>query len=270
MAGGFLLEVCVDSLHGALEAQRGGAGRLELCGSLDVGGVTPSYGLMMLVRARICIPVHVLVRPRAGDFVYSELEIEVMKADITAVGELGFQGVAIGALTAAREIDAAAMRVLLRECQRFSLAVTFHRAFDCVVEPLQALEVISSLGQVSRILTSGQEASAVEGVSLLRALMEGSGSVCVMPGAGITDVNASYLVRELLVHELHGSVRKELRVSPLRDLLPGDRNSVTWTVDANKVQSIVKVCKDMLLENEKRTRVEGNENRQFFDAASQY
>lgn len=250
MAGDFVLEVCVDSLHGALEAQRGGAGRLELCGNLDVGGVTPSFGLMKLVKHRIRIPVHVLIRPRAGDFVYSELEIDVMKADIETVGELGFQGVAIGALTTDREIDATAMRALLRECQRFNLAVTFHRAFDCVVAPLEALDVISSLGQISRVLTSGQEASAVKGVSLLRALVERR-SVGVMPGAGVSDVNASYLVKELHVNELHGSVRKELRVSPVRDLLPGDKSSVTWTVDAKKVQSIVEVCEETLRECEK-------------------
>ena len=250
MAGDFVLEVCVDSLHGALEAQQGGAGRLELCGNLEVGGVTASYGLMKLVKRHIHIPVHALIRPRGGDFVYSELEIEVMKADIGVVGELGFQGVAIGALTPDREVDVGAMRVLLRECGRFSLDVTFHRAFDCVVAPLEALEVIAGLGGVSRVLTSGQEASAVEGVALLRGLVERR-SVGVLPGAGVSDVNARFLVEELLVSELHGSVRKELRASPLQDLLPGDKSSVIWTVDAEKVQRIVEVCKGTLLECEK-------------------
>ena len=112
---GFLLEVCVDSLHGALEAERGGAGRLELCGSIHAtGGVTPSYGLMKLVKSRVRIPVHVLIRPRAGDFVYSDLDLDVMQADIHTVAQFGFQGVAIGALTPSRDVDVKAMHLLLQ------------------------------------------------------------------------------------------------------------------------------------------------------------
>ena len=247
----------MDSLHGAVEAEHGGAGRLELCGALDVGGVTPSYGLMKRVRERVRIPVHVLIRPRAGDFVYSPPELDVMAVDIAAAAELGFQGVAIGALTPSREVDTSAMRALLRECRRLHLSVTFHRAFDCVADPLKALEVISSLGHVSRVLTSGQHAAAVDGIPLLRALVEQRSGVSLLPGAGITDVNAAYIVKELLVNELHGSVRKELRVSPWRDLLPGDKNSVIWTVDATKVESIVKLCTDTVLEYEKRKVVKG-------------
>lgn len=244
--GEFMLEVCVDSLDGAMEAERGGAGRLELCSSLSVGGVTPSYGLMKLVKEHIQIPVHVLIRPRAGDFVYSDLELAVMKADIECVGELGFQGVAVGVLTPSREIDVKAMHFLLQECQRYNLSVTFHRAFDCVVEPLKAIKLISSLERVARVLTSGQESTAAEGIPLLRSLMaEAGSSVRILPGAGITDANATYLVSLLGATELHGSMRKELRVSPSQALLPGDTNCVTWTVDANKVQNVISQCKSV-------------------------
>jgi len=123
--------------------------------------------------------------------------------------------------------------------------VTFHRAFDCVAEPLKALQIIStSLGTpVDRVLTSGQERTAVEGVLLLRELVGSSSRICILPGAGITEANARDVVRELGVTELHGSVRKELRVSSERSLLPGDGNSVTWTVDASQVQAIVRLCK---------------------------
>jgi len=114
-----------------------------------------------------------------------------------------------------------------------------------VAEPLKALQMIStSLSTlVDRVLTSGQERTAVEGVPLLRELLGSSSRVCILPGSGITEANARDVVRELGVTELHGSVRKELRVSSERSLLPGDGNSVTWTVDANQVQAIVHLCK---------------------------
>lgn len=250
-----MFEVCVDSLHGALEAQRGGAGRIELCSNLDVGGLTPSYGLMKLVRKRIQVPVHVLIRPRAGDFVYSELEVEIMVADIGAVGELGLQGVAIGVLTETHEIDMKVMRVLLDECRRYNLSVTFHRAFDCVRAPLEAIKMVQYLGDVSRVLTSGQQPTAVEGLLLLGALMQEAGSnVLILPGAGITEENAAHIASELGAIELHGSVRKELAVCASTNLLPGDKNRVIWTVDVKKLHTIYHRCRTSLKVDDLCTR----------------
>jgi len=224
---GFLFEACVDSLHSALEAQRGGAGRLELCADLALGGTTPSYGLMKQVKEQVQVPVHVLIRPRAGHFVYSTTELEVMLEDIAMVGMLGLQGVAIGALTPHKEIDDKVMRTLLDRCERFNLCVTFHRAFDLVSEPVQALENLATLGRVSRILTSGQQPSAVAGIEILRVLIEkAAGRIRILPGCGVTDQNAAYLVEQTGASELHGSLRTVLGGN--YSVLPRDEEQVVW------------------------------------------
>lgn len=252
---GFLFEACVDSLHSALEAQRGGAGRLELCADLALGGTTPSYGLMKQVKEQVQVPVHVLIRPRAGHFVYSTTELEVMLEDIAMVGRLGLQGVAIGALTPHKEIDDKAMRTLLDRCEQFNLCVTFHRAFDLVSEPVQALEYLANLGTVSRILTSGQQPSAVAGIELLRALIaKAAGRIRILPGCGVTDQNAAYLVEQTGASELHGSLRTVLGGN--YSVLPGDEEQVVWACDAVKLHKIVSSCSAALLEHRRKHTLE--------------
>lgn len=183
-----LLEVCVDSLLSAREAQAGGADRLELCANLIIGGTSPTPPLIRQVLAEAAVPVRVLLRPRFGDFCYTPEEKEALLEEIALCGSLGAQGVVIGALTEEGELDAD----FLERCRRAAgpgLACTFHRAFDLCRDPFAALEEAAELG-FDTVLTSGQRASAEEGIPLLRRLaQQGAGRVQVMAGAGVTPEN---------------------------------------------------------------------------------
>ena len=200
-----LIEVCVDSLDSALTAQALGADRLELCANLPIGGTTPSPGLLRLARERVSLPLHVLVRPRGADFVYSPAEIETMLADIAFAKEAGADAIVCGALTFDRRIDKDITRTLIAASA--PLPFTFHRAFDVCVQPLEALRVLTGLG-VARVLTSGQAPSAAQGLPLLRECMQASGRVIIMPGGGITPDNMR-AVLALRPAEIHfsGTVR---------------------------------------------------------------
>ncbi|XP_054060468.1 copper homeostasis protein cutC homolog isoform X4 [Rissa tridactyla] len=169
MDDGFLMEVCVDSVESAVNAERGGAGRIELCAGLVEGGTTPSMGLLQVVKQCVRIPVFVMIRPRGGDFLYSDREVEVMKADIRLAKLHGADGLVFGALTEDGRIDTELCTALLAVCR--PLPVTFHRAFDMVHDPLVALETLISLG-FERVLTSGCDSSALEGLSLIKRLAE--------------------------------------------------------------------------------------------------
>jgi copper homeostasis protein len=155
-----LIEACVDAIDAALEAASGGAGRLELCGELLQGGVTPSAGLIGAVRDRVKIPLFVLIRPRTGDFLYSADERDVMLRDVALAKALGADGVVIGALAANGDVDIATTRALLDAAR--PMQVTFHRAFDFARDQDVATEALLNLG-VDRVLTSGGAPSALEG-----------------------------------------------------------------------------------------------------------
>jgi copper homeostasis protein len=200
-----LIEVCVDSLDSALTAQALGADRLELCANLPIGGTTPSPGLLRLARQRVSLPLHVLVRPRGGDFVYSSAEIETMLADIAFAKAAGADSIVCGALTEEGCIDESLTRVLIEAAA--PLPFTFHRAFDVCVQPLEGLRVLAGLG-AARVLTSGQAPSAAKGLPLLQDCMRASGGVIIMPGGGITPDNIS-AVLSLRPAEIHfsGTVR---------------------------------------------------------------
>ncbi|CAH2322281.1 copper homeostasis cutC homolog isoform X1 [Pelobates cultripes] len=177
---GFLMEVCVDSVESAVNAERGGAGRIELCGSLLEGGITPSMGLLQVVKQYVQIPVFVMIRPRGGDFLYSDREAEVMKADIRLAKMHNADGLVFGALTEDGRIDAELCMDLLALSR--PLPVTFHRAFDMVYDPMLAMETLISLG-FERVLTSGCDSSALEGLPLIKRLVEqAKGRILVMPG----------------------------------------------------------------------------------------
>lgn len=198
-----LLEVAANSVASALAAQAGGAGRIELCANLELGGTTPSPGQLALARERVSIPLYVLIRPRGGDFLYSTLEHETMLRDIEACARLGCDGVVIGALDAQGEVDAARCRELVAAAG--SLGVTFHRAFDVCAEPMRALETLIVLG-CERVLTSGQRTGAAEGAELIRALVERAGDrLAVMPGAGIDAGNIASLRQRTGAREFHAS-----------------------------------------------------------------
>lgn len=182
-----LVEVCANSLESALNAERAGADRIELCSELAVGGITPSYGLLKAVSEDISIPVRVLIRPRSGDFVYSEAEFEIMKKDIKLCAEMGFEGIVIGMLHSNFTIDEEGVEML---CEMgHGLKTTFHRAFDWIPNPLWGLEWIQTIG-VDTILTSGQQKTAVDGIDLLSDLYDVASSTVIMPGSGINASNA--------------------------------------------------------------------------------
>nr|XP_033799217.1 copper homeostasis protein cutC homolog isoform X2 [Geotrypetes seraphini]XP_033799220.1 copper homeostasis protein cutC homolog isoform X2 [Geotrypetes seraphini] len=202
---GFLMEVCVDSVESAVNAERGGAGRIELCSSLLEGGITPSMGVLQVVKQYIQIPVFVMIRPRGGDFLYSDREVEVMKADIRLAKIHGADGLVFGALTEDGRIDAELCMELLAVSR--PLPVTFHRAFDMVHDPLVAIETLISLG-FERVLTSGCDSSALEGLQLIKRIVEqAKGRIIVMPGGGITERNLQRILEGSGVQEFHCSAR---------------------------------------------------------------
>ncbi|XP_049553074.1 copper homeostasis protein cutC homolog isoform X2 [Orcinus orca] len=204
-ANGFLMEVCVDSVESAVNAERGGADRIELCSGLVEGGTTPSMGVLQVVKQYVQIPVFVMIRPRGGDFLYSDREVEVMKADIRLAKLYGADGLVFGALTEDGHIDKELCMSLIAICR--PLPVTFHRAFDMVHDPMAALETLLTLG-FERVLTSGCDISALEGLPLIKRLIDqAKGRIVVMPGGGITDRNLQRILEGSGATEFHCSAR---------------------------------------------------------------
>lgn len=202
------IEVCANSAESAVEAQKGGAGRVELCAGIPEGGTTPSYGEIWMARERIDIQLNVIIRPRGGDFLYSKDEIEIMRRDIRMARELGADGVVFGCLTADGDVDMDVCRDLIYEAGHMTL--TFHRAFDVSRSPIQSLEDIISLG-FDRILTSGCEASAIEGRELLKQLVEKAGDrIIIMPGCGVNEDNIKELFEYTKAKEFHMSARHKV------------------------------------------------------------
>lgn len=175
-----IIEVCIDSVESAIASEQGGANRVELCDNLLEGGTTPSAGAIALARQRIGITLQVMIRPRGGDFCYSELELAIMRHDIAVAKELGADGVVFGMLTPEGDIDVAQTRELIALAR--PLNVTFHRAFDMARDPYAALDTLIELG-ADRVLTTGQEPSVIEGLDLVADLVRrAAGRIIVMPG----------------------------------------------------------------------------------------
>lgn len=205
MAQSILMEVCVDSVESAVNAERGGAGRLELCSSLLEGGLTPSLGLLHVVKEYIKIPVYVMIRPRGGDFLYSGQEVEVMKKDIELMKTTGADGIVVGALTDDGLVDADLCMELIAAAR--PLPLTFHRAFDMTHNPSLALETLISLG-FERVLTSGGDSTALEGQPVIKRLIDqAKGRIIVMPGGGITERNLQRILEGTGAEEFHCSAR---------------------------------------------------------------
>lgn len=203
-----LIEACVESVEGAVAAEAGGAERVELCSALLEGGLTPSAGTIALTREQIEIGLHVLVRPRGGDFLYTEVEHETMLRDIDTAKGLRADGVVIGVLDADGNVDRARTEALVGRARPMS--VTFHRAFDMTREPLAALEELIELG-VDRVLTSGQEESAMAGLDMLRDLVKRAGErIVVMPAGNIHEHNIDKVARETGAKELHVTGFKDI------------------------------------------------------------
>jgi copper homeostasis protein len=201
-AAGPLLEICIDDVAGLDAAVAGGADRIELCSALGSGGLTPSRGFMS-VAANAPIPVHALIRPRAGGFIYSDAEVALMETDILAAREAGLAGVVIGATTAAGVLDADVIRRLIDAAQ--GLDLTLHRAIDVVEDMDATLDLAIELG-FSRVLTSGGARHAEEGIDVIdRLAKRGSGRISIMPGGGVRPENAGRFLAIAGVRELHAS-----------------------------------------------------------------
>jgi copper homeostasis protein len=196
-----IFEICVDSIAGVRAAKAAGADRIELCADLLEGGITPSRGMIRQARTIAGIGLNVMIRPRGGDFLFDDDEFATMRSDIETAKAEGADGVVIGLLSATGEIDIARTRELIALAR--PLSVTFHRAFDMTPEPFRALETLVELG-VDRVLTSGQEASVLEGLPLIVELTERAGDrIVIMPGGGITARNIERIIAAARPREIH-------------------------------------------------------------------
>jgi copper homeostasis protein len=203
-----ILEVCAGSLASALEAQAGGAFRVELCDNLYEGGTTPSFGTIAAVRKMLQIRLHVIIRPRGGDFLYSELEFEIIKRDVIQCKELGVDGIVIGFLTPDGRIDVQRTREIVTLAT--PLSVTFHRAFDMTRDPFEAFDDLKQTG-IHRILTSGQKNSAIDAAPLIRELINRAGeSLIIMPGGGLDEYNIRDFNVRVQAKEYHATLRSEI------------------------------------------------------------
>ncbi len=198
---GKIIEICLESASSVLRAEEGGAGRVELCSDLFEGGLTPSVGTFRRARKLSSLPISVMIRPRGGDFCYSDDEFDVMMEDVKVFKDEGAESVVFGILTPQGDVDYERCR-LLREASR-PMEATFHRAFDMTRNAFSSLERIIELG-FDRILSSGQEATVAEGADLLSSLVKAAGErIIVMPGCGITERNFKKLDGKIGAKEYH-------------------------------------------------------------------
>lgn len=237
-----ILEVAANSIASALAAEAGGATRVELCSALEVGGLTPSRATIAIAMERLHIPVHVLIRPRAGDFVFDDLECEVMQRDVETCKALGCAGVVIGVLDADGGMDAARCHALMDAAH--GLSVTFHRAFDFTRDPFAVLDAIIALG-CDRLLTSGQADDALIGAPLIRTLVDRArGRITIMPGGGIDAHNIAAIARATGATEFHASAKvrvpSRMRNAPSRI---GDMDDCDWQTDTAEVRARIEALR---------------------------
>jgi len=197
-----MLEVCVDTIEGAMAAMRGGAARVELCSSLSEGGLTPSVGLMRAA-AKLAIPCYAMIRPRAGLFRFSDVEVGIMLVDIAAAKATGLAGVVLGVQDTDGALDVPVLGRLVAAAA--GMGTTLHRVIDVVPDPLMALDQAIALG-LKRVLTSGTAPEAPDGVAVIRAMVaRAAGRISVMPGCGLTAGNVSGVIAATGVHEVHAA-----------------------------------------------------------------
>lgn len=209
----YKIEICANSVASCVEAQKGGAYRVELCAGIPEGGTTPSYGEIVVARKLLNIKLNIIIRPRGGDFLYSDVEHQSMLHDIEIAKKLGVDGVVFGCLTVDGEIDMQRNKELVEAAK--GMNVTFHRAFDMCKDPFESLEQIISLG-FDTILTSGQQPTAIEGVSLLKQLVEKAyNRIVIMPGSGINEENIATIAQQTGAREFHFSARERIESSML-------------------------------------------------------
>ena len=228
------IEVCVDSVESALAAQQGGAARVELCSDLAVGGITPGAEMIAFARKQLHVGLHVMIRPRGGDFFYSDPEFNTMQRDVLNAKAFGADGVVLGVLNADNTIDVARTRLLVELAKPMN--VTFHRAFDVVADPFVALEEIIQLG-IDRILTSGQAPTAFEGMNLISQLVQkAAGRVSIMAGSGINMGNVRTILERTGVKEIHVGTGVTREVEPANGSM---FDAARRVVDPEKVTELV-------------------------------
>lgn len=209
------IEVCIDNLESLHQAIQGGATRIELCSSLALGGLTPSFGFMKKAAEIATIPVYAMIRPRQGDFLYDQDDIDAMLLDIEATAEAGLQGIVFGVLNADGTINLPLAQKIMDRANVYGLGATFHRAIDQSSNYPQAIEQIAQLG-CERILTSGLAANAELGIEVLADMVKrADGRFSIMAGAGLTDANVTQIVAKTGVREVHLS-GKSTRVSQMQ------------------------------------------------------
>ena len=232
-----ILEICANSYQSAVNAEKAGAHRIELCSELAVGGLTPNYGLLKQTIDAVTIPVFVLIRPRSGNFTYSEAEFDTMKHDIQLCKDLGYAGIVSGVLNADNTIDIERTRELIELSQ--PLPFTFHRAFDWTPNPFEALDQLKKLN-VQCILTSGQASSAEKGIEILKQLKENSlNQVIILPGGGINPTNAS-LFKSAGFTEIHASATTIETISDVPKITMNSTKFFNETIDVYSNPEIIK------------------------------
>lgn len=238
--GQYILEACVDSVESALAAANGGATRLELCSGLIIGGVTADPSLFQEIRKNSSIPIHALIRPRFGDFCYTDYEYEVIKRSVKMYGDMGAEGVVIGILKPDGTLNIEQMKGLIEEAR--GLSVTLHRAFDLCADPYEAMEQAIALG-FRTILTSGQKSSGKDGLGLLKALVEKSrGRIDIQIGAGVGPENIKELfeVTHAPAYHMSGKIvldsRMQYRKEGVNMGLPSISEYDIWRTDEEKIK----------------------------------
>lgn len=238
-----LLEACSNSVRSSIEAQKGGASRVELCDNLAEGGTTPALSQIELSRKYLHIKLYPLIRPRGGDFLYTDIEFETMKLDVHHCGKTKCDGVAIGILNSDGSIDKARNKELINIAHSYKMGVTFHRAFDRCNNLKEALEDIIDLG-CERVLTSGGKKTALDGKETIRDLIkQANDRIIIMPGAGITENNISELVETTGLKEFHGSFRTRYNsdMKFITENIDSYQDEYTMLLtDKNKIEQAIK------------------------------
>lgn len=245
----FILEACVDSVESALAAQRGGATRLELCGNLIIGGTTPSQWLYKEIRKQSPIRIHALIRPRFGDFCYTDYEFHMIREEVRMFRELGAEGVVIGILKPDGTLDMERMELLMEDAK--GMSVTLHRAFDVCVDPFVAMEQAKKLG-VHTILTSGQQDNCYKGRELLKELVkQEDGKITIQVGSGVDAEAIKALQPYTKAHAFHMSGKvtlnssMEYRKEGVNMGMPSISEFEIWRTDENKIREARTVLENL-------------------------
>lgn len=245
----YILESCVDSVESAIAAEKGGATRLELCGNLVIDGTTPSPSLLKEIRKHVSIPVNVLIRPRFGDFCYTDYEFEIIKQEVQMFRELGAEGVVIGILNADGTLNIEQLKQL--RSQAGTMSVTLHRAFDMCIDPQRAMEEAINLG-FQTILTSGQENNCEQGATLLRELVRDSkGRITIQIGGGVNAgvIKRLYPITRATAYHMSGKVSinspMHYRKENVNMGLPNMGEYEIWRTDVEKIHEAKQILEEL-------------------------